>query len=42
VDYVIGVARNGRLEPMAEVLLAQAEELHKQSGQKQRLFADLR
>jgi hypothetical protein len=27
---------------MAEVLLAQAEELHKQSGQKQRLFADLR
>jgi hypothetical protein len=42
VDYVIGVARNGRLEAMAEVLLAQAEQLHKQSGQKQRLFADLR
>ena len=32
----------GRLEAMAEVLLAQAEVLHKQSGQKQRLFADLR
>jgi len=30
------------LEAMAEVLLAQAEALHKQSGQKQRLFADLR
>ena len=42
VEYVIGVARNGRLEAMAEVVLAQAEVLHKQSGQKQRLFADLR
>ena len=42
MNYDIRVARNGRLEAMAEVLLAQAEDLHKQSGQKQRLFADLR
>ncbi len=42
VDYVIGVARNRRLEAMAEVLVAQAEDLHQRSGQKQRLFADLR
>jgi hypothetical protein len=42
MDYVTGLRFSGRLEAMVEVLPAQAEELHKQSGQKQRLFADLR
>lgn len=42
MDYFIGVTCNGRLEAIAEPRLVQAEELHKQSGQRQRLFGDTR
>lgn len=41
VHYVVGLARNKRLEAMAEPLLEQARALHAQSQEKERLFGDL-
>jgi DDE family transposase len=41
VDYVIGLARNKRLEKMAEPLMRTARQQYEQTGQKQRLFTDL-
>jgi hypothetical protein len=41
VDYVIGVARNKRLEPMVEDELAEARKLHEKSGKPERVFKDL-
>jgi hypothetical protein len=38
VHYVVGLARNKRLESMAEPLLEQARALHAQSQEKERLF----
>jgi len=41
VHYVVGLARNKRLEAMAEPLLEAARALHAQSQEKERLFGDL-
>jgi hypothetical protein len=41
VHYVVGLARNKRLEAMAEPLMEQARALHAQSQEKERLFGDL-
>lgn len=41
VYYVVGLARNKRLEAMAEPLMEQARALHAQSQETERLFGDL-
>jgi hypothetical protein len=41
VDYVIGLARNPRLEKMAGPFMQRAQEQYEQTGQKQRIFTDL-
>ena len=38
VGYIVGIARNPRLNAMAQPLLSQAQEAYEQSGDKQRLF----
>lgn len=38
VDYVIGLARNKRLETIADPLMRRAQQQYEQSGQEQRLF----
>ena len=40
VDYVIGLARNKRLEKTAEPFMQQAQRQYEQTGQKQRIFAE--
>ena len=42
VDYVVGIARNERLEAMAAPLLEEAQMLHERSGEKERVFGNLR
>ena len=42
VDYIIGVAKNKRLNVLSRKLQDRAEAQFKQSGQKQRLFAEFR
>jgi hypothetical protein len=41
VDYVIGVARNARLEPMVATEMAAAQKLYEESGRPERVFKDL-
>jgi hypothetical protein len=41
VGYIIGIARNGRLNRLASPLITQAEQQHQDSGAKQRLFTDI-
>jgi hypothetical protein len=41
VSYIIGVAKNSRLNNMASVLMEKAKAQHETSGQKQRLFSEL-
>jgi hypothetical protein len=41
VEYVIGVARNSRLEPMVAKELEQARKLHEKSKRPERVFKDL-
>ena len=41
VQYIVGIARNSRLEAMAKGDTALAERLHELTGKKQRLFASL-
>jgi hypothetical protein len=41
VGYIIGLARNKVLERMAEPFMAQAKGQYEQTGQKQRVFAEL-
>jgi len=38
VGYIIGIARNSRLNALAQVLMSQAQETYERTGQKQRLF----
>lgn len=40
VDYIVGIARNNRLEGCSEPLLDAAEEQYETSGEKQRLFSE--
>lgn len=40
VDYVIGLARNKRLEKMAEPFMREAQRGYEQTGQKQRVFTE--
>jgi Transposase DDE domain group 1 len=40
VDYVIGLARNKRLEKMAEPFMQEAQQRFEQTGQNQRLFTE--
>lgn len=40
VDYVIGLARNKRLEQIADPSMQEAQRQYEQSGQKQRIFSD--
>jgi len=40
VDYVIGMARNGRLVELIQDELEQAQALHEKSGQPERLFSE--
>jgi hypothetical protein len=40
VDYVIGLARNKRLEKMAEPFMNQAQHQYEQTGEKQRIFTE--
>ena len=42
VDYVIGIARNNRLNRFADRLIQQAEHDHERTGKKQRLFGEFR
>ena len=42
VDYVVGLARNPRLERMLEPSFEQAEQLCAESGEPERVYADLR
>ncbi len=42
VDYIVGVPKNKRLNALSRDLQGQAEAQFKQSGQKQRLFAEFR
>ena len=42
VGYIIAMARNARLHALSEDLRARAQALFKQSGQKQRLFGEIR
>jgi hypothetical protein len=41
VDYIIGLAKNSRLNSLSSDLHGQAEVLYKQSGDKQRLFCSI-
>ena len=41
VDYIVGIARNKRLNALARPLLIQAKEAFEHSGHKQRLFDEL-
>ena len=41
VDYVIGLARNKRLEKMTEPLMRLAQQQYEQSGENQRAFSEL-
>jgi hypothetical protein len=41
IGYIIGVAKNSRLNAMAADYMAEAERRYKESSEKQRLFADL-
>jgi hypothetical protein len=41
VDYIVGLAKNSRLNAMSEALIADAEKAFKETGQKQRLFGEL-
>lgn len=40
VDYVIGLARNKRLEKIAEPFMQQAQRQYEQTGEKQRVFTE--
>ena len=40
VDYVIGLARNKRLEKMAEPFMQQAQQQYEQTGHNQRIFTE--
>ena len=40
VDYVIGLARNKRLEKMAEPFMQQAQQQYEQTGEPQRIFTE--
>jgi Transposase DDE domain group 1 len=40
VDYVVGLARNKRLEKIAEPLMKTAQQRYDQTGQRQRLFTE--
>jgi len=42
VGYIVGVAKNPHLNAMASDYLREAERRYKESGEKQRLFVDLR
>ena len=42
IYYIIGIARNPRLEKQADFLIKKAQEQYEQSGEKQRLFSDIR
>jgi len=42
VDYVVGLAKNKRLNAFSQELQGQAEEAFKQTGNKQRLFGEFR
>lgn len=42
VDYIVGLARNARLTALAESLIEQAEADFDATGQKQRLFGEIR
>lgn len=42
VDYIIGLAKNDRINAMAQPLIEQAAEAFAATGQKQRLFAQVR
>lgn len=42
VDYIVGLARNARLTALAESLIEQAETDFDATGQKQRLFGEIR
>lgn len=41
VDYIVGLAKNGRLEAMSATWMASAEEAFKETGRRQRLFGEL-
>jgi len=41
IYYIIGIARNSRLEKQADFLIKKAREQFEQSGKKQRLFSDI-
>ncbi len=42
IYYIIGIARNSRIEKQADFLIKKAREKFEQSGKKQRLFSDIR
>lgn len=42
IHYIIGIARNSRLEKQANSLIQEAKTLFEEQGNKQRLFGDLR
>ena len=42
VDYVLGLARNRRLEAMLSEAMAEAKQKHEETGQAARLFRELR
>lgn len=41
VDYIVGLAKNTRLNAMSQALMADAENAFKETGHKQRLFGEL-
>jgi hypothetical protein len=41
VDYIVGLAKNSRLEAMSATWIASAEKAFKETGRKQRLFGEL-
>jgi hypothetical protein len=41
VDYIVGLAKNSRLEAMSATWISSAEEAFKETGRKQRLFGEL-
>ena len=41
VDYIVGLAKNSRLETMSATWMASAEKAFKETGRKQRLFGEL-
>ncbi len=42
VGYIVGLAKNARLDGQAEIWMGWAEAAYRQSGEKQRLFVELR